>query len=203
MAVDGVDPHIDQSLPLTRSCIGRGKLRDGKAPGTSNIGEELPKAEGEAMTSCCTRPRLLLFQQRRQLFEMQRKNEMEIHQSIVLLISNRVRAHKRGRFQKRRYLDAFLKDKVRDKSKYRQRKAGPEFRRRRDKRTKMLVNSCIRDLNSIGESKSRVKCSGATGGGRHAVGKFKRSIRMKVQVENRVATLQRYLKKWETVRGEE
>lgn len=110
MAVDGVDPHIDQSLPLTESFTGRGKLRDGKAPGTGNIGEELPEAEGEATTSCCRRPGLLLFQRGRQFYETQRKKQKEVHQSIVLLISNRMRAHKRGRFRKRRHLDAFLKD---------------------------------------------------------------------------------------------
>lgn len=73
MAVDGVDPHIDQSLPLTGSFTGRGKLRDGKAPGTGNIGEELPEAEGEATTSCCRRPGLLSFQRGRQFYETQRK----------------------------------------------------------------------------------------------------------------------------------
>ena len=51
---------------------------------------------------------------------------------------------------------------------------------------KMLVNSCIRELDRKGVRVSRK--SGAARppeGGRHAVSKFRRAVTMKITIENR------------------
>ena len=51
---------------------------------------------------------------------------------------------------------------------------------------KMLVNSCIRGLDSIGMSMSRKSCAaGPRDGGRHAVSKFRRAVSMNISIEDR------------------
>ena len=51
---------------------------------------------------------------------------------------------------------------------------------------KVLVNSCIRGLDSIGVRKSRKSCAARPReGGRHAVSKFRRAVSMKIAIKYR------------------
>ncbi len=52
---------------------------------------------------------------------------------------------------------------------------------------KMLVDSCIRGLDSIGMNISRKSCAtGPRKGGRHAVSKFRRAVSVKIAIEDRM-----------------
>lgn len=69
---------------------------------------------------------------------------------------------------------------------YSQRKAVPEFTSGRNKRLKMLVNSCLRDLDSIGVSKSRKWSAAGPREGRKACRyKFKVAVSVKISVDGR------------------
>ena len=51
---------------------------------------------------------------------------------------------------------------------------------------KMLVNSCIRELDRIGVRASSKSCAARpTERGRHAVSKFRRTVSMKIAIEDR------------------
>ena len=51
---------------------------------------------------------------------------------------------------------------------------------------KMLVNSCIRGLDSIGMSMSRKSsAAGPREGGRHAVSKFRRAVSVEISIKDR------------------
>ena len=77
-------------------------------------------------------------------------------------------------------------EEVVGRGKYRIRKRVPEFTSRREERMKMLVNSCISEVDRIGMRKSRKSCAAwPREGGRHAVSKFKRAVTMKIAVEDR------------------
>ena len=55
-----------------------------------------------------------------------------------------------------------------------------------DERVKILVNSCIRQMDRIRMRRSRKSCATRPQeGGRHAVSKFRRAISMKLAVEDR------------------
>ena len=61
----------------------------------------------------------------------------------------------------------------------------PEFTSARNERVKILINPCIRKMDRIG-MRSRKSCAARPQeGGRHAVSKFRRPIRMKIAVEKR------------------
>jgi len=56
----------------------------------------------------------------------------------------------------------------------------------KDERVKMLVDSCIRGLDSIGMSVSGKSCAaGPREGERHAVSKFRRAVSVKIAIEDR------------------
>ena len=66
------------------------------------------------------------------------------------------------------------------------RKIVPEFTSKREERITMLVNSCIRDLDSIGVSEGRKSCAARPREERrHAVSKFRRAVSMKITIEDR------------------
>ena len=51
---------------------------------------------------------------------------------------------------------------------------------------KILVNSCIREMDRIRMRRSRKSCAARPREGeRHAVSKFRRAVSMKIAVENR------------------
>ena len=69
--------------------------------------------------------------------------------------------------------------------KNRQRKRFSEFTSVRDKRVKILVNSCIRKMDIIGMSRSSKSCAARPWEvERHAVSKFRRAVSMKIAVED-------------------
>ena len=62
----------------------------------------------------------------------------------------------------------------------------PVFSGVRNERVKILVNSCIKYMDSIRMRRSRKSCAARPReGGRHAVCKFRRAVRMKIAVEDR------------------
>lgn len=69
--------------------------------------------------------------------------------------------------------------------KYSHRKAVPKYTSERDETMKMLVNSCKRDINSIGD-KSNSCAEGPREGWRYAASKFTRAISMKMSIEDRL-----------------
>lgn len=77
-------------------------------------------------------------------------------------------------------------------------KAVPEFISRRNKRMKMLVTSCIKDVDSIEMSnKSKSGEMGpweGSGGGRHAVIKFTRAVSMAAESKKTVRKRRRLVR---------
>ena len=81
----------------------------------------------------------------------------------------------------------------------------PEFTSKGDERMKMLVNSCISEVDRIGMRKSRKSCAARPQeGGRHAVSKFRRAVTMKIAIENRKrSNIAADIERLKTVRGGE
>ena len=70
--------------------------------------------------------------------------------------------------------------------KNRQRKRVPEFTSVRDERVKILVNSYIRKMDSIGMRRSRKPCAARPRERwKHAISKFRRAVSMKIAVKKR------------------
>ncbi len=82
----------------------------------------------------------------------------------------------------------FPLEKVRvvGRRKYRQRKAVPEFTSNRNERLEILVNFCIRNLDSKGGELERKSCAAMPMEmWRHSLSKIKRAVSMKIMIENR------------------
>ena len=83
--------------------------------------------------------------------------------------------------------------------KYRSRERVPEFTRERDERLKILVNSCIREVDRIGVRGRGKSCvERPREQGRHAISKIRTAVSMKIAVKesNRgnIAALRKRLK---------
>ena len=81
------------------------------------------------------------------------------------------------------------------------RKVVPESASEREKGITMLVDSCIRDLDSIGVRKGRKSCAARPREEwRHAVSKFRRAVSMKITIEDRKrCNIAADVKRWKTV----
>ena len=68
--------------------------------------------------------------------------------------------------------------------KYRSRERVPEFTRERDERLRILVNSCISEVNRIGVRGRGKSCvARPREQGRHAVSEIRRAVSMKIAVK--------------------
>ena len=89
--------------------------------------------------------------------------------------------------------------------KYRGRKRVPKFTREWDERLRVLVNSCIREVNRIGvRGRGKYCATRPQEEGSHAVSMIKRVVSMKIAVENKrgnVAAMRKRLKTVSQRRG--
>ena len=84
--------------------------------------------------------------------------------------------------------------------KYRSRERVLEFTRERDKRLRILVNSCIREVDRIGvRGRSKSCAARPREQGRHAVSEIRRAVSMEVVIESKRGNIAAMRKRLKTV----